>query len=274
MDALAGFLRATGWSCIYGINLGGAATGATTPALAAAEVAYVAAQLGTALLGVELGNECETYGDRGSFFAGNWSVEAFEALWQQFRSAIVAATPGVPFAGPAAASDVYSWSLPFGEYVTADQLSLLTQHYTHGTASERNRRRPDRARHRTHHRAARAALRRAVHRRALPPRCLRGLRQGGAPGVSNAYASSLWAIDTVFQTALGGGSGINFQAGGQQPSTPIIDNNGSILGPQRRSSTVFCWPRMAGAGTLLSTQLSAASLNVTRLRRAGCKRRR
>jgi hypothetical protein len=40
--ALAAFVKAAGWQCLYGINLGGAASGATTPALAAAEVAYAA----------------------------------------------------------------------------------------------------------------------------------------------------------------------------------------------------------------------------------------
>ncbi len=115
VDALAAFLRAAGWTCIYAVNLGGSATGATTPALAASETAYVAEQLGSALVGVEIGNDCETYGNPGSFYPGNWSVESFEALWKQFRAAIVAATPAAPIIGPAAASDVASWTLPVGE---------------------------------------------------------------------------------------------------------------------------------------------------------------
>lgn len=40
--SLAAFVQEAGWQCIYGVNLGGAATGATTPELAAAEVAYAA----------------------------------------------------------------------------------------------------------------------------------------------------------------------------------------------------------------------------------------
>jgi len=57
VDSLAAFVKAAGWQCLYGINLGGAATGATTPALAAAEVAYAAQQFGSSLLGTEIGNE-------------------------------------------------------------------------------------------------------------------------------------------------------------------------------------------------------------------------
>ena len=47
--SLAAFVKATGWKCLYGVNLGGSATGATTPALAAAEVAYAAQQFGLVL---------------------------------------------------------------------------------------------------------------------------------------------------------------------------------------------------------------------------------
>jgi hypothetical protein len=262
VDALAAFLRAAGWSCIYGINLGGSATGATTPALAAAEVAYVTQQLGSALVGIELGDECETYGEPGSFYAGNWSVEIFEALWQQYRAAIVTTTPTAPISGPAAGSDVDSWTLPFGEYVTSSEINLLTQHYTRGPASIASVDdlvAPD---------AALASELLTLHYGAqsidVPFRidALSSYEGGGAAGVSNAYASSLWAIDTLFQSALGGASGLNFQCGGQQPCTPIADNNGIVLGPQ----PVFyglLMAAMAGAGTMLTTQLSAGTLNVT-----------
>src|SRR5271154_5121732 len=127
--ALASFVKATGWQVLYGINLGGAATGATTPALAAAEVAYAAQQFGTSLLGIEIGNECDLYGDSGNYFAGNWSLSQFETLWGQFRSAILATTPAVPVTGPASAGRESSWTVPFGQFVTKNEITLLTQHY-------------------------------------------------------------------------------------------------------------------------------------------------
>ncbi|MGA7156116.1 MAG: hypothetical protein WBY53_04680 [Acidobacteriaceae bacterium] len=260
VDALAAFLRVTGWSCIYGVNLGGAATGATSPALAAAEVAYVAQQLGDALLDVQLGNACETYGS--SFFAGNWSVEIFESLWQQFRAAIVAAAPSVSFAGPAAASNVYGWTLPFGEYVTRSEINLLTQEYTTGAAADASVDglvAPDPA-------LATELLELHYGAQSIDvPFRLDGCaayEDGGVAGVSDAYASALWAIDTLFQSALGGASGVHFKAGGQQPCTPIADNHGAVIGP----TPIFyglLLSSLAGDGTMLATQLSAASLNVT-----------
>src|ERR1700691_1413881 len=96
VDSLAAFVKAVGWQCLYGVNLAGAATGATTPALAADEVAYAVQQLGSSLLGIEIGNEPDLYGDGGNFFAHDWSFSQFLTLWEQFRSAIVASTPNVP----------------------------------------------------------------------------------------------------------------------------------------------------------------------------------
>jgi len=260
VDALESFLRATGWSCIYGINLGGSATGATTPALAAAEVAYIAQKLGSALLGVELGNECETYG--ATFYPNNWSVEIFEALWQQYRSAIVAVTPNAPISGPAAGSNLDAWTLPFGEYVTSSQINLLTQHTTRGpasTASVDDLVTPDSALS-----TELLMLHYAAQSIDVPFRIdsLSSYDDGGAPNVSNAYASALWVIDTIFQTALAGASGVNLQCGGQQPATAIADNSGIVLGPQ----PVFygaLLAAMAGTGTLLNTQLSVGTLNAT-----------
>jgi len=260
VDALASFLRATGWSCIYGINLGGSATGATNPALAAAEVAYVAQKLGAALLGVELGNECETYGS--SFYADNWSVEIFEALWQQYRSAIVAVTPGAPLCGPASGGDLDTWTLPFGEYVTSSQINLLTQQITRGpisTASVDDLIAPDTALS-----TELLMLRYGAQSIGVPFRidALSSYDDGGAPGVSNSYAAALWTVDTIFQTALAGASGINLQCGGQQPGAAIVDSSGIVLGVQ----PVFYGALlavMAGTGTLLSTQLSVGALNVT-----------
>jgi hypothetical protein len=262
VDALAAFLRATGWTCIYGINFGGSATGATTPALAAAEVSYVSQQLGSALIGVELGNACETYGDPGSFYAGQWSVERFEPLWQLYRTSILDNAPSISFAGPAAASDVDSWTLPFGEYVTSKELGLLTQHYNRGSASTAtvdDLISPD-----TTLASELLQLHYGAQSIGVPFRldACSAYADSGVAGVSDAYASALWAIDMIFSSALGGASGLNFQSGGEQPCTPIADNAGAVLGPQPIFYGLLL-AMMAGQGTLLSTQLSADSLNVT-----------
>jgi hypothetical protein len=262
VDALASFLQAAGWTCIYAVNLGGSATGATSPALAAAEVAYVSQQLGVSLAGIELGNECETYGNPGSYYACNWTIERFESLWMQYREAIVAVTPAAPLIGPAAGSDVNSWTIPFGEYVTASQINLLTQHYYRGdasTATVNDLVSPDPALLSYLQQMRYGAASIDVPFRIAECNSYSG---GGSAGVSNAYASSLWAIDMIFNCALGRASGVNFDGGSQQADTPIADNQGSVLGAQPIYYGLLM-AAMAGQGTLLSTQLSAGSLNAT-----------
>src|SRR5277367_880552 len=122
VNAVAAFVKATGWECLYGVNLGGSATGVQTPALAAAEVAYAAQQFGSSLLGIEIGNECDLYGNTGNYYAGNWSLAQFLTLWGHYRAAILATTPNVPITGPADAGNESTWTVPFGQAVTKSEI--------------------------------------------------------------------------------------------------------------------------------------------------------
>jgi hypothetical protein len=265
VDALAAFLKAAGWQCIYGINLGGAANGTTTPELAAAEIAYVSQKLGSSLVGIEIGNECDGYGAPGSYFANNWSLPQFETLWNQFRSAVLAAAPGIPLSGPASGSNVASWTVPFAQTATRKDLSLVTQHYYRGDGH-----------------AATSTVANLLSPDTNLPNCLGMLTaanqstgiayrlgecgsyfNGGAVGVSNSYASSLWAVDFLFNCAQGGAAGVNFHGGGDADGyTPIADNNGVVVEarPEFYGITMFT---LAGQGTLCQTSLSAGSINAT-----------
>jgi hypothetical protein len=86
---------------------------------------------------------------------------------------------------------------------------------------------------------------------------------GGAVGVSNSYASSLWVVDFLFSCAQGGAAGVNFHGGGDADDyTPIADNNGVVVEarPEFYGITMFT---LAGQGTLCQTSLSAGSANAT-----------
>jgi hypothetical protein len=74
VDGLAAFLQATGWQVLYGINLGGSATGATNTTLAAEEVAYAVSKLGSSLYGIEIGNEPDLYGGNPWHRRRMWSL--------------------------------------------------------------------------------------------------------------------------------------------------------------------------------------------------------
>lgn len=263
--ALGGFLRPAGWRCIYGVNLGGAASGATTPALAAAEVSSVAQQLGPALAGIEIGNECDGYGAPASYFADNWSLAQFQSLWGQFRTAILTATPGVPITGPASGSNVSTWTVPFGESVTRNSISLLTQHYYRGNgqssaATAANLVLPD-----PNLVNSLGLLNAGARSIGIPYRMAEcnSYYNGGASGVSDSFASALWVVDFLFNCAQGSAAGVNLHGGGDWTGyTPIADANGSVVGARPAYYGMLLFT-LAGQGTLCQTQLSAGQINAT-----------
>jgi hypothetical protein len=86
---------------------------------------------------------------------------------------------------------------------------------------------------------------------------------GGASGVSDSYASSLWVIDYLFNCVQGGASGVNFHGGGDGPGyTPIANNGSSVVGARPEFYGILLFT-LAGQGTLYTTQLSAGPLNAT-----------
>ena len=90
--ALASFVAAIGWQCIYGVNLASSAPSTVplqTPALAATEVAAVVAAFASAgalTPWFEIGNECDNYGHNGHPYYGvaGWGLSYFESLWLTF----------------------------------------------------------------------------------------------------------------------------------------------------------------------------------------------
>jgi hypothetical protein len=273
VDALAAFLQATGWQCLYGVNLGGSGTApytsgsitaATTPALAAQEAAYVASKLGSSLLGIEIGNEPDLYG-RTFYPGGTWNLAAFEAVWDRFRTAILAQTPGVAITGPADASNESKWTVPFGQWATKSKISLLTQHYYRGngksaTSTAANLITPD-----TNLINDLAIVNTAAQAIGVPYRLAEcnSYYHGGSSGVSDSYASSLWVLDYLFDCALGGASGVNFHGGGSGSGyTPIADSGGTIIEARPEYYGILLF-NLAGQGDLLTTTLNAASLNAT-----------
>lgn len=273
VNALAAFLKAAGWQCLYGINLGGAGPepytsgsfmASTTPALAAAEVAYAAAQLGSSLLGVEIGNEPDLYGS--TYFSGaTWNPTTFETLWEQFRAAIVAQTPSVNVTGPADAGSESGWTIPFGQWATKSNITLLTQHYYRGngqsaSSTAANLITPD-----PNLVGDLSILNSGAQGIGVPFRMAEcnSYYNGGANGVSDSYASSLWVIDYLFDCAQGGATGANFHGGGNSAGyTPIADANGTVVEARPEYYGILLFT-LAGQGGLLSTQVSANGLNVT-----------
>jgi hypothetical protein len=218
-------------------------------------------------LGFEIGNECDLYGS--SYFSGATSnLPTFESVWTRFRSAIVAQTPAVASlcTGPADASNVSSWTVPFGQYTTKSNISLLTQHYYRGdgqsaSSTAANLVTPD---------AALVSDLQTLNTGAkgigVPYRIseCNSYYNGGADGVSDAYCSSLWIIDFLFDCALNGAVGTNFHGGGDSDGyTPIADSGGAVVEARPEYYGILFFT-LAGQGILYTTSLSGiGSLNIT-----------
>jgi hypothetical protein len=257
IDALAGFLQATGWNVLYGVNLA-----TSTPAAAAAEVVYAVESLGSSLYAIEIGNEPDLYGEH---YFSTWSLADFEQLWAQFRSAILQAAPTVKLTGPAAASNIGTWTVPFGEHVGSSEIILLTQHYYRGNGQSASSTVAELVSPDPNLIADLATLKAGAATIGIPYRMseTNSFYNGGANGVSDSYASSLWVIDLLFNIALGGGTGANLHGGGDGDGyTPIADNNGVVVEARPEYYGVLLFT-LAGQGTLLQTTVAAAGLNVT-----------
>ncbi len=191
IDNLHGFLQATGWGLIYGLNLRHG-----TPEKAADEAAYVAKTCGDALLALQFGNEPDLFNhESGSEAPGTrWSYDEFLGAWEAMYKAVHARVPHVPIAGPDCAFNA-EWVGRFARD-TKGEVSLLTTHYyAEGPPTDPKMTigyllHPGEKLQKDVYDAMAAAK-----QAGLPFRLTEGnsCYNGGKRGVSNTFASALWA---------------------------------------------------------------------------------
>ena len=99
---LAAFLEATGWTCLYGINMG-----TNTPVRAAEEAEFAARTLGSRLQYFQIGNEVDLFGHH-LRDPQTWSAQTYLAEWLSLARAIAARVPAAHFGMPDIANDM-SW---------------------------------------------------------------------------------------------------------------------------------------------------------------------
>src|SRR6202165_495177 len=94
LRALGSLAAASGWRILLTLGLGH-----YEPVAAAREAAAAKAALGGWLQGIELGNEPNAYAQH-DLRSEPWTVVQYDAQLAAYRSAIEAAAPGIPLAGP------------------------------------------------------------------------------------------------------------------------------------------------------------------------------
>ncbi len=240
IDALAGFLDATGWTVIYGLNFGN-----STPERAATEAAYVQQKLGRRLAFFQIGNEPDLYRNpaNGTRPAG-WGFEDYVREWLAFADAVSARVPQARFGGPdtAASSD---WVIRFGDEVApklGKRLVALSGHYyaegppnDPSVTTERLLAGDPKVAQSARDIVRAADAHKLVYRMSEGNSCYRG----GKPGMSNAFASSLWAADYLLTLASLGCAGINLHGGDSRfLSAGLGDHNPglAVAGNARQSA--------------------------------------
>ncbi len=184
------------------------------PAAAALEAAAAKAALGESLEGIELGNEPNSYAQHG-LRSQPWTFLQYDEQVASYRGAIEALAPGIPLAGPdTSGSSAYEkWGL--GEAIHQEPALLTGHHYPLGCTGvpppSITRLLEPRIRQ-----AEEVSLRRYLfiaQESEVPFRLdeTNSVSCGGVAGISNTFASALWALSFLTKSMSMGVAGINFQ---------------------------------------------------------------
>jgi len=214
---LRGFLDATGWTCLYGLNLG-----CGTPGRASLEAASAVRHLGDRLTAFQIGNEVDHFNSWKR--PRSWNFDSYWNEYTTFVKTIRARTPSARFAGPDAANRV-EWVQQYAEHAQRDTVLLTSHYYRMGPANAPginnellltpNPLLPPRI----------AAVMAVTKVADVPYRAteVNSCSHGGMKGVSDAFASALWIADYMLEVGQAGFTGINVHGGGiEGVYSPIV----------------------------------------------------
>ena len=263
LDDLYGFLKATDWKCLHGINLAG-----NQPEASADEAAYALKVGAASVLAFEVGNEPNLYTNhdlrKKGYDCPTYLPEAVAAI-----KVIRARNPGIILAGPATARRPDHW---FEDAVAGlkGQLEIGTSHLyalSGGSTNPTSANFPnvenlllpatmakDVAMVDEHLAAAKAAGMR--YRLA---EC-NSVSNGGRTGVSDTFVSALWATDFLFAVAEHGADGINFHCnlkpGSYSPISWSKTESAYVVHPLYYAMLAF---KEAGHGKILPISVKSSA---------------
>lgn len=250
---LRDFVEMADWRVIYGLNLGKG-----TPEQAAEEAAFVARTLGDRLICFQIGNESDLFHHNG-LRPPTYDYAAFAKDWQRFHDAVKAKVPQAKFAGPDTAGTAV-WIEEFARQFQAEIMLLSTHYYAEGPASDPSMNISRLLHPNPRWEAGIAKIRLAMAQSQLPFRLteVNSCYGGGKPGVSNTFASALWALDLMFQLTSFGASGVNFHTGGYGWYAPVVGTmqNGFVARPEYYALLFFS--QLVG-GQMVQSQLDTAN---------------
>lgn len=218
VDHFAAFAKAVGWPVIFGLNLGVYDT-----ARAVSEAGYVSNSLGNDLAFFQIGNEPNDFIGNG-YRNSSYSYANFQSEWLQYFTAIRRVLPDAPFSGPVVS--LHSWWL--SSFISAEHADIVSgdaHYYRTGPGSDP-----------------------AINCDSIlypDPSLVSGLKAlntglpyrisecntvygGGKTGVSDVFASALWALDFMWTVAENKGQGVEFHGSQTSKYAPIVMINGTV----------------------------------------------
>ncbi len=208
LHALAGLASASGWHVVLTVGIVH-----YEPQAAAREVAAAKAALGEWLAGIEIGNEPNSYAQH-AMREEPWGFAQYAEQVAAYRSAIEAVAPGIPLLGPdvSGSSAFQAWGA--GEAVGEQPAQLTGHHYPLGCAQKNPKPSitsllsPPVRRKEVNSLAIYTRIARAAN---LPFRMdeTNSVSCGGVAGISNTFASALWATGYLAQVMASGAVGVN-----------------------------------------------------------------
>lgn len=253
---LNAFLEATNWKLIYGLNL---ARG--TADSAAEEAACVSTVCGPRLLAFQFGNEPDLFRHKDT--REPWKYSEFIAKWKSFQQAIEVKVPNAPLAGPDT-SFRQDWVGNFAADTKGKAFLLTAHYYAEGPPTN-----PDMTIGRllTNRKGFSSQIMGAIalaQKSNMPYRMSEGnsCYNAGKKGVSDTFASALWAGDFLAEVAAVGATGVNLHGGGNGLYTPIAGSPAEGFSARPDYYGMLFVRPILGA-TMLQASLTAPDLNIT-----------
>jgi len=259
LSDLGGFLKATGWKLIWGLDLGRA-----PQSEALAEASAVLSIAGASLMAIEVGNEPDQFPGH-QHRPPEYGYEEWLADYRRYKTALRAQFPSPPLAGPDVAGKT-DWVTRFAADEGKDAVLLTHHYYREGQNPSSTiekllgvdpKLQPQLD-----------MLRAASQNCGLPYRIceVNSFSGGGRPGVSDSMAAALWVLDYMFTLAANGCSGVNMETGVNHRDfissySPIGDDEHGHYSAKPEYYGMLAFS-LGGKGRLLKTEVDAASPDV------------
>jgi hypothetical protein len=255
IDRLAEFSKATGWPVLMGLNLGKYDVSA-----AAGQADYALTQLKENLYGLSSGNEPDVYHLYGLRNTAYGTVQ-FQTEWESYQAAIRSKAPKILFTGPGIAYNT-DWVINFAENEHTNVEMLDAHYYLTGPAT---------ASYITYKTILYPDGKLANYLPSLAGESAKfklpfritecnSVYGGGKKGVSDVFASALWALDFMWTIAANKGNGINFHSGTGLHYSPVIFQNGVITAmPEYYAMLAFKFG--SRGGTIIPSKILQTSYN-------------